>query len=325
MAVAAAALRRALAAHHLPGAVTAWPAALFAALTWATAATFWGQATITEVYALAALFAALYLYLALRRDLLARPWGWALLGAALGAGLGAHLTLALLWPGLAVLLWPAWRAPRAPGPLRASLALLGGLALGLGAFAYLPLAARGTSPVVWGEPRDWAGVWWLVSGRLYHAYLLGAPPAEMAARAWALAGTVAGQFPAPAWLLAAYGLAESWRRPATRRLAAASTLAAVLPGAYTLAYYTADAQVYLLPAYLMAALWAALGAARLGERLEKRPGWAGVITQMALAAALLALPAVWAGRGWAQMDLHHDDAATRWVGETLEALPQARH
>jgi hypothetical protein len=100
-------------------------AALFGALTWATGLALWGQATIAEVYGLWALFTALCLYLALRLDAARRggrpagPWSWALLGLAAGIGLGAHLALALLAPGLALLLWPTLVAGGArPAPPR---------------------------------------------------------------------------------------------------------------------------------------------------------------------------------------------------------------
>jgi hypothetical protein len=307
-------------------------AALFGALTWATGLALWGQATIAEVYGLWALFTALCLYLALRLDAARRggrpagPWSWALLGLAAGIGLGAHLALALLAPGLALLLWPTLVAGGARPAIRRLLALIGGLALGLGVYAYVPLAARGASPVIWGDPRDWAGFWWLLSGRIYHGYLFGTPAAELPGRALGLFAQTLAQYPVPTWLLAIYGLADAWRRPAARRLAAATTLIAATYLAYAVVYYTADSWVYLLPTHLMAALWAAGGALlvwnRVGEWTGRlgRPALPGYALA-ALAMVLLALLGAWAGLHLGEMDLADDSEARDWVSSALATLP----
>jgi len=78
--------------------------ALLASLAFAVSPTFWSQATIAEVYAPQAFFVALCLYLALHRELLKHPGYWASMGLALGLGLGMHLTVLFLLPGLALLL-----------------------------------------------------------------------------------------------------------------------------------------------------------------------------------------------------------------------------
>ena len=73
-----------------------------AALTLAVSSTFWSQATIAEVYALAALIQAL-LILALLRWRQAR-WPLWMAGLLLGLGLAHHRTIILMIPGV-LLFW----------------------------------------------------------------------------------------------------------------------------------------------------------------------------------------------------------------------------
>ena len=144
-------------------------AALAAALTWAASPTFWGQAVVTEVYTLNALavVALLWLFWRWREAIDAGERGGPWLvgaGAALGLGLGNHLTLLLMLPGAAVWLWTGRRAAGRP-QVRELLAALFAAAVGLTVYAYLPLVAAANPPVNWGDPRTPAQIWALVSGR----------------------------------------------------------------------------------------------------------------------------------------------------------------
>lgn len=160
-----------------------WPdviISLISALACAAGPTLWSQAIIAEVYALHTFFFALCLYLGLRSDILSRSRYWGALGLAVGLGLGVHLTLLLMLPGLALLVWrrTSWRR---------LLALASGALLGLAVYAYLPLAASGDPPINWGNPRSWSGFWWVLSGRPYQAYAFALPSGHLPARlgAWA--------------------------------------------------------------------------------------------------------------------------------------------
>jgi hypothetical protein len=288
-----------------------------AALAWAVSPTLWSQAVITEVYAPAALFQAACLALALSPRLMARPRGWALLGLLLGLGLGMHLTLTLMAPGLAVLLWPSLRRNAGPGAGRLlSAGALGGL-LGLAVFAYLPLAARANPPVNWGNPRTWEGFWWLVSGRAYHGYL-GAPMAALPARAAALTALWVRQYTLPGLALCGVGLWAWSESPLGRRRALATALLATVPGLYALVYHTADAHLYLIPAYMVAALWLAGGARALADLVMPRLGHIGATLALL---ALAAIP-IWSlAPHYPAMNLRHDSEAAIWVNTVLETLP----
>jgi hypothetical protein len=296
-----------------PGVRDPWAARALAAgvaLAWAAGRTLWSQAVIVEVYALGALAAALALALALGAGARASRWG--VLGLVLGLGLGNHLTLALSLPGLLILLWPGRSARR--------LALLGGgLLLGLAVYAYVPLAGAGDPPVYWGQPDRPAGFWWLVSGRLYHGYAFGVPPAEIPARLSAWATLWAEQWGPLGLGLGVWGAGAFW----ARRPRAGAALAAIFAAhtLYALGYYTADSYVYLLPAHLVAALWMGEGVAAGWALLAglHRPGpWARHV----LGGVLLLAPLAWAvlANGPA-VDLSADREARDWLASVEAAIP----
>ena len=233
-----------------------------AALTWAASPIFWGQAVVTEVYALNALLVVVLLWLL---------WGWReavdaggrgrrwLIGAgvALGLGLGNHLTLLLLLPGAAVWLWAGRRAAGRT-LARDVLAALGAAVLGFAVYAYLPLAAAVEPPVNWGDPRTPAQLWALVSGEVYRGLVFGLPLAYLPGRLGAWSAEALRQFGGP-WgvILALIGL---WRLD--RHLHAwwqATLLIAVAYSVYAIGYNTPDSFVYLIPAGCVAALWLAAG------------------------------------------------------------------
>ncbi len=286
--------------------------ALGAALAFAAGPTLWSQAVIAEVYALGALFWVLAFYLAARDDLLARWTGWGLLGLVLGLGLGAHLTLVLLLPGLAVLLWPSVRPKRV-------LALAVGLLLGLSVYAYLPLAARNSPPVNWGNPRTWGGFWWVISGRMYQHFVLSLPLRYLPSRLGAWVNLWVQQVTWPGVVLAVFGL-WSWAERGERRRALATVLPFVLYSLYAVTYDTTDSYVYLIPTYALTALWMAEGLRAILTELAHNAGMARRLQPVALA-LFLALPLWLVPAHYAAANVNRDHTAAEWVQTTLTALP----
>ena len=248
-------------------------AAFAAALTWAASPILWGQAVVTEVYALNALTVVGLLWLLWRwreavdagaegrpSSQIKWPVGWPWLvgaGAVLGLGLGNHLTLLLMLPGAAVWLRAGRRAAGRP-TAREALAALAAVVVGLTVYAYLPLAAAAVPPVNWGDPRRPAQLWALVSGQVYRGLIFGLPLADLPGRLAAWSGEALRQFGGP-WgvILALIGLWQLDRRlhdwwQATLLIAAAYSV-------YAIGYNTPDSFVYLIPAACVAALWLAAG------------------------------------------------------------------
>jgi hypothetical protein len=342
---------RMLARIDFRGAAPGWSglAALAAALTWAASPILWGQAVVTEVYALNALIVIglLWLLWRWREAVDAGVGGWPWLagaGAVLGLGLGNHLTLLLMLPGAAIWLWAGRRT--AGRPLASELlAALAAVLFGLAVYVYLPLAAAANPSVNWGDPRRPAQIWALISGQVYRGLIFGLPLTYLTGRVAAWSGEALRQLGGP-WgiILALIGLWQLDRRfhawwQATLLIAAAYSV-------YAIGYNTPDSLVYLIPASCVAALWLAAGLAwlvgnavmaiheyhtnaRRGQGairafvvkfVDGRP----VIFSAILITLILAVPAISTARFWRENDLSHDRAARDFVTRALaDAAPDA--
>lgn len=290
--------------------------AIGSALLFGSGATWWSQAVITEVYAVQGLFAALCLWLALRLRYPSRAeprtGAWMALGVAFGLGLGAHLTLVLLGPGLLMLLWPRFNRTR-------TLAATLGLILGLLVFLYLPLAAK-TAPVVnWGGADTWSGFWWLLSGQPYQGYVLALPLEHLPARLGAWAARWRQELTFPGLLIALLGLA-SWVEGHHRPLAVATLAVALSYSAYAILYNTTDSYVYLLTFYMLAALWVAEGLGWLWDEMAPRLGTHTIWRALLLAAMMIVLPAWAITRNLPALDLSTDGEAPAWVQGVFQEL-----
>ncbi|MGQ9568797.1 MAG: protein O-mannosyl-transferase family [Anaerolineae bacterium] len=294
---------------------------LLGGLLVATMPTLWGQATVTEAYALHTLFFVAVWWLLGRAERSPRAPLWFLgAGLAAGLGLGNHLSLALCLPG--ALTWVAWRRE---GRGKALGAFAVGLVLGLTVYVYLPLRARAWPPVNWGNPQTWEGFCWLVSGALYRRFVFGLSEVYLLPRLGAWAALLREQF---GWVGLALGWMGLWAEGSQGhwRWLAFSGPAFLLYTAYALGYDTTDSYVYLLPAHLAFAWWVVQGLSALapvsaGGRVEgvrlpvaQALRWGG----MALLAASVAFRAAFS---FPQMDLRADWEAARYGRETLAEMP----
>lgn len=210
-------------------------AALGSALLFAFLPLVWRQAIVSEVYALNLLVVAALVWSLLSRAKQTAPW---LPGLLLGLALTTHLTSLLLAP--AVLgLTPVRRWPK--------VAL--GFAIGLLPFLAIPALAQGASPVIWGQPTNLDGWWWLVSAQIYRPNLFSLAPGHWLER-------LAAWLQEPSVLIAiAMSLVVMVRRRSRHDLPRrAPVLLASVAGLYALYaffYDTPDSLVFLLPAFLL--------------------------------------------------------------------------
>lgn len=232
--------------------------AFIAALSFAVSGVMWSQAAVAEVYALNALIAALVLGRVIGLASL-RPSassGVPLLFFLFGLGISHHLTTVLLLPALALAI--AIARPRLP--LRAALLSLGLFLLGLSAWLYIPLRW----PALNGAPMPLAQFLdWITGSRFGGALVLSAwrDPAR-----WeiVLRFLLDAYGPAGAALagIGAVGLALRHWRPA---LILFVTFAAYV--FYGLVYLVPDVSAFLIPAYLVMAIWIGAGVAFLVDGL----------------------------------------------------------
>jgi len=285
------------------------------ALTCAFSPLFWSQAVIAEVYALNALFIAALLAVihwhAASDKASWRVW----LGAAIfGLGCAHHLPIALLAPTAFLLLDPArWQRQWV---LPALLFFLIPLSL----YLYLPLRAAADPPINWGEPRTWENFWWMISAAPYRAYLFNLVPGDLAARIAAAARELFAQFNGWGVALGWWGLAQMWSHdePRRRRQMLALALAFVLIVAYAIVYASRDSYVYLLPAFMVFALWVAYGLDDLARRLARGLPCA----RGALLGALLLLPAYNLVAHFSAQDLSRDHQAFDYARTIITRAPR---
>ncbi|MBK9941343.1 MAG: DUF2723 domain-containing protein [Kouleothrix sp.] len=218
-----------------------------AALALAVSRTFWSQATIAEVYGLAALIQALLLLALLRWH--AGRWPLWPAGLLLGLGLAHHRTITLMIPGALLCVALSYRAnSRCHVGHHAILAALLALLPGCLLYLYVPLRAPGWM-------HSWAQLWDHISGAALTAAWL--DPVRLRVEGLGRVRSLAGRFVWPQFLPAGTLLAlfgGLWLLYRDRALAALLLGGYALTCAFCLAYYVDDIEVFFIPAHLIAAL-----------------------------------------------------------------------
>jgi len=252
--LAALALQALLRRQDIPAGI-----ALAAALAFGLAPAIWSQAVISEVYGLQSLLLILFLYGLFDEHFPGGDWTRGLL---FGLATSNHLTTLILLPLLLLRSCPQPRLVSPGGFTKRALACT----LGVSAYLLLSLRASFHPPINWGNPVTLENLWWLVSGRLYAAYLFGILPADVMLRLRAFAGLLLEQFSLPGVLLGVYGLFSGL----PRRTLLASLWVFIAFTSFAILYGSYDSQVYLIPAYIAFAVWLAYGLQDISRALSTR-------------------------------------------------------
>lgn len=307
---------RVLLAHTRPTAAgpngrLIWGCALTGALTLAFAPLFWSLAVVAEVYTLNTAFIALIWYGSLGLSPRNERWLLPLLALGFGLGLGNHLTLLLILPGLPFLITVQWRWSLALATLAAFLA-------GLSVYGILLLRAAALPPVNWGQATTWPNFRWLVSAELYRGYLFSLPLALIPPRLVALGQIGVGSVMGWGLLLGLAGL--HWLVHHHRRLVYGLLLPGLIMAGYAVLYNTADSAVYLLPVLMILALFLGWGLYDAAVHLASSPlSQAGLVLSAFIFIPLLSLLLNFSGQ-----DLSHDYEALEFAQANLERVqPQA--
>jgi len=308
-----------------------WLAGGVAALAFGLSPLVWSQAVITEVYGLQTLFVALIVYLwsygiNLKSDRLVFYDLTA--GLVLGLALGNHLTSALLLPvvfsmGGAITKgntetvggfrnWMrGWKINWTPVARRS-----GALLAGLLVYLVLPLRAMANPPINWGDPVTLKNFLALVSGRLYSGLVFALPGDYILPRLQYWAHLLSDQF---GWLglaIGIYGLLFSHTQGLKRIYPGMAWLFIVF-SIFSIGYNSYDSQVYLIPAFLVVAIWVGVGALELVEWASRRADWLGIITGCMILIGLI-VPAAF---HYPEVDASHDDRAENFGREVFRSAP----
>ncbi len=260
-------------------------AAVIAAATFATGATFWSQAVIAEVYTLHALLVAAVLWLALKVDGAGwRGWPAPALAFTFGLGLAHHRTIVLLLPALVLFFLTRLSKPSNPQPpipdprsltpdprppipifLLAAAPLLLYLALPLLAprTPYATLNLSDSQTLILYE-NSLPGFWRHVTGAVFAgAVQPAAAGPERLALAWGLLRQQVGLVGA-GLALAGLILLGNRRQLRLLGLTGLSALAFLL---FNLVYFIGDVFVLFIPVWLLVVLWLSLGVLGLAHTL----------------------------------------------------------
>ena len=283
----------------------AYTYAISASLSLAFSGLFWSQAVIAEVYMLNLLLAAALLYGAFQVKPTNQNWLVPGIWGLLGLGLGNHLSLVFIIPGmLAGTVKIRWSRALIQTALLAFCA-------GLSIYLVIPLRAAAMPPINWGIASSWSGFWWLVSAAPYRQFLFGLPwqfvPARIFSGLQLLAETFLWWGFPVGWL----GLVTFARRYPS--LACRSLASFCLFFIYAIGYNTSDSYVYLLPAMLIFSLWLGWGLYRLGEKLHEVP-----VLSRSYPAILVCLALVPLWLNFTMQDKSQGDEAFTYARQLLE-------
>lgn len=242
-------------------------AGLAAALAFGLGPTWWEQATVAEVYALHNLFLVAILVFALR-PLPPEPKAvnrrMTMLAALVGLGLAHHRTIVLVLPGL--LVYFLWTRPELLRPQRAWFAWVAALLAPLLLYLYIPLrAAQGVSDLNGSYVNTWAGFWDHVLAQRYTSFF------EMneLSRVYDALGWLMLWVRQTGWigvllsLLGVMALRNPQERPAWVLILSVLVVNLV----FAVNYRVGDPEVFGLPVFICAALFAGGGLAWMRRSL----------------------------------------------------------
>ena len=286
------------------------PAALAAALGFAFGRVLWSQATLAEVYALAAALLAALLFATLSWGASRAPRTLALAVFLAALSLAHHTTVAMVAPALVVyVLVTDARAGLAPRFVARAFLLV---ALGLSPYLLILLRNWQAAPYLGARAKTPGELWDVMRGASFEGHLFGFDLHTLLTERVLVVGRIlTGELTPIGALLALLGLA--WLARTRWREALLLGLAAFGLVFFALNYDVPDLDVFLVPAFVL--LWPLAGCG-----LDRVLGLASARVP-ALAWVALALPAWQAAANYRVSDHHDRSFEMRYFGSLFEALP----
>ncbi|MFP6680446.1 MAG: DUF2723 domain-containing protein [Dehalococcoidia bacterium] len=232
---------------------------------------FWSQSTVTEVYALNAMFVSAIALAVLglrdrqqvsseRPESKGAGWFYTLAtGLLSGLAIGNHLTIAALI--VPMVIWGLLGNRIRKLAIRNFLSVAAGGLLGLSIYAYAPLASTQSPVINWGHPDSFQGFWWMISGTVYQGYTFDVWGEELFHRVVTSTDHLLAQFGFIGVLLGLVGFTRAWRQ--IRSLLTTQLISASLILAYAVTYRTADSFLYLIPIFMLFSIWISAGILRV--------------------------------------------------------------
>lgn len=308
-------------------------AGLIAGYAYGLSALAWSQATITEVYGLHVFFVALILWLLVGRFAYSpnKPLLDAAIGLSVGLGMGNHLTSVFLLPvalivGVVTPLssnakkkdFKKKDAKRKDGGVSIDWASLGRrlgwVFVGLLIYAFVLWRAASSAPVNWGYAVNLGNLWWLVSGAFYQKHAFSVPIGDVPLRVISVAQLLLTQFGVLGLLAGLYHLFRDSFPP---RLTWVGIWVALTNIIFSVGYDTSDSYIYLLPFFLVFAIWIGCGAGDISRLLAQRNNWASLGTSAILLVSFWGMAAI----NYPKIDLSRDHRTENFAKAAFAALP----
>ena len=280
-------------------------ASFLAALAYGLAPFVWGQALVTEVYALHGLLLMLCLFVLSLEKSKISEW---MRGFVFGIAATNHLTALLMFPLLAL---------GYDGKLFGSRSVLLkrclGVLCGLSLYLSLPVRAFFNPPVNWGDASTLDGFFWLITGQLYRQYPFSLPLTDVLQRLRAFGGFLLDQY---TWLGALLGIYGLLSYPSRRMLIPTLWMGTVFL-LFALFYGSLDSQVNLLPVWLAFAIWLAYGLQDLLVLLQESYKLQVSIAGFLFVALMIRIPSL-----LSSVDASDDLRARDFINHAAQVIPQ---
>ena len=295
-------------------------AAIIAAASLAFSPLLWSQSIKAEVYSLNAVFTGGIMLLALLWSEKPGAGFWPLFAAALllGLGLGNHLTLVFAGFPLAYVMVVNRRELT-----RGAIAkFLGAFILGLSVYIYLPISASENPAINWGDAATLEGFIWTVTAVPYRGLAFGLPLTDIPGRLVEWADVLVSQFNALGLLLGILGV---WRLRVSRLPLLIFCALLFLPSIiFSIMYRAEGASVYMIPAFMILALWIGVGFYWLMNVFSSSaaPGLKRLVSspRTLFLVALLVVPGLNLLLNYGNISLRGDDETLAYAREVFRVL-----
>ncbi len=295
-------------------------AGLIAGYAYGLSALAWSQATITEAYGLHVFFVVLIIWLLVGRFayLPNKPLLDFVIGLSVGLGMGNHLTTVFLLP--AALLVGMVTPLSKKKDVRVSIdwaslgRRLGWVFAGLLVYTFILWRAASGAPVNWGYAVNLKNLWWLVSGAFYQQYVFSLPIDYLPLRVISVGEILLTQFGVLGLMVGLYHL---FRNSSMSRLSWVSGWVAVASIIFSIGYNTTDSYIYLLPFFLVFAIWIGFGVGNITKLLAQRKNWISLAVSGILLASIWGMAVV----NYPKIDLSGDHRAENFEKAVFAALP----
>ncbi len=230
---------------------------------------FWISAVAAELYAPAAFFVTALIWLALKWREESKLLYLNTLALLFGMGLGNHMSLILLAPGLA---WLVLTVPTR-SVLTPRTFIVAALFGSLGACVFLYLPWRYLSDARLNYARDywhinlatWDGFVWMVSARMFSSSFFAVPIESLPAQALMFLYRLWSNFLGLGFLIGLAGLFGDFRRRTSLHIGLVLMFLGHL--AFYIPYTVSDKDLMFLPTYVIWGLWVGMGLNLIHDRL----------------------------------------------------------